>query len=348
MESTIGTSGSQDTDAATSQGKESSVQWLDLLYGHTELQESEGAEADLHKHRSNCTKNPGHVDFIPVAAFNLQHLPDGHRDQDLLDVIKAEADLTVRVDVKLTSPQRQEFWPDSKAPYPYFDLRGSTCTRMGSGRIREIVSYNNGRSQYGDMHELNVTSCTCRRCQGSSTPKIVWWEIVIWTARHVVYDEAEADHTSFRLFYDEDNCPEVILDKVTLGQVFQKEDWSLLRCVTCDDILAAKLCSMIERCNELRDKVYTKYRRTRDEDKLAFIVSHPHGCPKQITIGRWMAKIREDDSHSFITKFTYNVSTCPGSSGAQVNILGYSWKWVDHVHSGALSGLNYSATGLVK
>ncbi|KAH9500263.1 hypothetical protein Btru_073574 [Bulinus truncatus] len=52
-----------------------SEQTVELL-GEHETQVSENGEADLNRLRVDCTKNPGHTNFIPAEAFTLQHLPE--------------------------------------------------------------------------------------------------------------------------------------------------------------------------------------------------------------------------------------------------------------------------------
>ncbi|KAH9487694.1 hypothetical protein Btru_069509 [Bulinus truncatus] len=109
------------------------------LYGDYATQVSEGGEADLHKHLIDCKKNPGHKQFIPFDTFTLNYSPEGHRDNDLFEYIKTTADLTVRVNVKMTSPHRPEFWPNSKVSYPFYNMRGKTNFRTGSGMGGQMV-----------------------------------------------------------------------------------------------------------------------------------------------------------------------------------------------------------------
>ncbi|KAH9498747.1 hypothetical protein Btru_004770 [Bulinus truncatus] len=67
-------------------------------YGKHEMQISEGGEADLHEHLKGCKKNPDHKTFIPITQFAMNHLPDGLKDNDLLELIKVAAELTSKVD----------------------------------------------------------------------------------------------------------------------------------------------------------------------------------------------------------------------------------------------------------
>ncbi|XP_059162169.1 uncharacterized protein LOC131945167 [Physella acuta] len=82
----------------------------DNLYctGTYEVQEClEGQrEVDLHTHHASCTKNPGHQEFVPVNQIIAEHFSPGNHYNDVYDLTKALADLTVRIAVKLTSPDR--------------------------------------------------------------------------------------------------------------------------------------------------------------------------------------------------------------------------------------------------
>ncbi|KAH9508827.1 hypothetical protein Btru_050157 [Bulinus truncatus] len=169
------------------------------------------------------------TEFIPVDTFTLNHLPEGHRDNDLYELIKLTAELTVRVGNEMTSPHRPEFWPGTKVSYPFYNMR----------------------------------------------------------------------------------------DKTKL----KNRKWVVLN----------------------------KYKKSQHVDKLIFIVSHPHGCSKQVSVGHWL----DEYNVAFgFDRFTYTTCTCPGSSGAKVHCVGYEgdgvWGFYQYVHSGSLnSKLNYSGAGHV-
>ena len=167
--------------------------------------------------------------------------------------------------------------------------------------------------------------------------------ICVDTAAHVVFDDIEARHTSCRLFFDDQDSPLVTLDKVSVVGVNIERDSCVLKYETCDVTLGDKLYKMAAHWDDLCNKVNKKYKMRRFTDKLNFIVSHPHGCPKQVSVGQWVDNIKVSQYNKDIdyTKLTYTTSTCPGSSGASVHCPGLA---VDHVHNGALeSGLNYSS-----
>ncbi|KAI8779257.1 hypothetical protein BgiBS90_020239 [Biomphalaria glabrata] len=314
----------------------------DFVKGTHETLVLDNGEADLHKHITVCRKNPGHRDFIPLDNFSLELLPKAHQCHELFKLISAVASLTVRVDVRMVSPNRPQFWPYSEVTYPFYDMRGKTNLRFGSAKVRsvtKVVRTYNGESNL---------RCPCQRCQGSESPSDVWWEIEVISASHVVFDDIEASYTSLRLFYDNQHSQYLTLNKVNMDSSSLPNDWCRLVSVTCDSGLVNQLTASLELYFEQWKKVHEKYQRSRDKDKLTFVVSHPHGCPKQISIGKWTGKYKES-MKKYLNKFTYNASTCPGSSGAPVHCVGYTgWWFCQQVHSGTLNtGLNYCGYGLV-
>ncbi|KAI8780379.1 hypothetical protein BgiBS90_019573, partial [Biomphalaria glabrata] len=316
------------------------------LIGDHETQESEGGEADLHKYLVGCKKNPGHSQFIPVETFTLKHLPEGLQDNDLYEYIKGIADQTVRVDVKMTSPDRPKFWRKTTQPYPFYNIRERRNLRTGSGRVRNVNKFQDGVTQDGGYGPTAYTKCWCRKCEGSNSPSNVWWEFDVYTATHVVFDAIEANHTTLRLFYDREDSKVVIVDKVSVRYVNIEDDRCWLNCVTCDKTFGNKLMEMYKHFENVWGKVWDKYLASRSQHKLTFIVSHPHGCSKQVSVGQWKDKLEVGSK----SQWTYTTCTCPGSSGAYVHCLGYGdWTWPDLFHSGSLkSGLNYSGVGYVE
>ncbi|XP_059149791.1 GTPase IMAP family member 9-like [Physella acuta] len=150
-------------------------------------------------------KNPGHKNFIPVNQLSLEHFPPGYHDNDVYDLTKVLADLTVRIAVKLTSPYRPEFVPGTKDPYPCYNTRGENSLRTGTGRVGEVNKYTKGM----DQTYRTYRTCPCPECDHSDTPSKVWWEVDVVTARHVVFDESEARQSSCRLWFNDDKSPVV-------------------------------------------------------------------------------------------------------------------------------------------
>ncbi|KAK6961001.1 hypothetical protein BgiMline_033671 [Biomphalaria glabrata] len=327
------------------------MDWNTLhVYGEHECQSSEGGK-DLHQYLIGCEKNPGHTQFIPVHLFSLHHLPEDYRDIDLYDMIMAEAQLTVRVDVKIISPNRPQFWPGTEQPYPFFKGRGKKKKRFGSGEI-DVYKYVNGHGYdgHGSRHDIDGNpykgddhSCPCKQCRESKTPSDVWWVIIVRTATHVVFDAVEARQTSLRLFHDKEDSPTTILNGFQIGNANVSHDKCSLSLVTWD-VIGAKLFKMVECLYAKTSRVVLKYRK-RSSEKLNFIVSHPHGCSKQVSLGRWVVneKVSSYNNRYDTTRLTYTTCTCPGSSGASVQCVGVA---NSHYHSGALSGgRNVSGAG---
>ena len=184
-----------------------------------------GPEASESSHAwKNCTKNPGHAKFIPVAEFGLGHLPAEYRCESVLDTITAFSVLTVRLTVKYTSWER----PDG---YTFCDHRGSRQPHDGSGCVRHI------RPGKGP--------CPCSACSASSSPCQEWYKVFVQTACHVVYNLEEAASTTVEFFYDDvmsryDGRVRTLAG-LEVGRKYEKHDNFLLVCPTHDGELAMKI-----------------------------------------------------------------------------------------------------------
>ncbi|KAI8750725.1 STE20 serine/threonine-protein kinase isoform X2, partial [Biomphalaria glabrata] len=297
------------------------------IIGQHDQQISEGGQDYLHGYLDECLRHPGHLDFIPVDTLGLEHLPEDIRDKDLYDLIKAVADLTVRVNVTMTSPLRPMFWSDTKTPYSLYNMRGSQELRTGNGMVQNVV-------------KILAETCPCQKCQLSGDPKPNYWSVGVGTVVSLVYDNIEASHTTCRFFYDTEYSSEIVL-KVEDKNVYKsvENDLSFFYCSTCDETLVDKLEKSLKQLSRLQEWLDLKYRKTRDGHKLMFLVSHPHGCSKRVCLGQWKDKYTKS---VFITKYTYLTSICPGCSGAPVYFLGDR----RYYHSGSLnSGLGYNTNG---
>ncbi|XP_059160311.1 uncharacterized protein LOC131943939 [Physella acuta] len=324
-----------DSDTLNEQDSEEDVSQY-FIGTHEVLECLEGqGEADLNTNLANCKKNPGHAGFIPINKLTLEHFPSGYHDNDLYELIKALADVTVRIAVKFTSLNRPEFVLGTKVPYPCFKGRGNNSLRTGTGRMWGVTKYIEGMDEiYGTYR-----TCPCPECDHSDTPCPVWWKVTVLTARHVVFDSSEAKQSSCRLWFDEDQSPVLNMYGWEVDETYTEEDWCKMYCVTHDAEIGEKLVGMLRRFISLWGKVSIKYESRKEVDKLTVIVSHPHGCSKQVSVGHWVHK--QEMYNTNITRYTYTTCTCPGSSGAEVYRLGCSWS--THPHSGANSdGLNYS------
>ncbi|KAI8779062.1 hypothetical protein BgiBS90_020044, partial [Biomphalaria glabrata] len=280
-----------------------------------------------------CKKNPGHKKFIPTDCFTLNHLPETLQNADIYDLIKNISNLTVQVIVRYVSHCRPNFWPRTTRPFPFYQMIGSSCLRAASGFINEIYKCTNRK-------------CPCQSCQHSDTPSTEYWGILLNTATHVVFDEMEARRTSIILYYDSEETPGISLNNITCVHASTETDLCQLKCVTCDKNLGDKLYQDWKKFYFSWDEVHNKYRESRDVEKACFIVSHPHGCSKQISFGKWYEKIMCNNDYN--CRFTYRTATCPGTSGAIVCVLGYGsefWNQIPHAGTTPTSRLNFSGEG---
>jgi hypothetical protein len=322
--------------------------------GPWEVEVSYGGEADLKEHLTGCEKNRGHLKFISVDTFNADHLPAGC-DKIMVDVVKALADLTVRVSVKYVSDRRPETVRGTSKRYPCYKDRGSNMMRTGTGWVC-------GVRKYPDNTNIYLT-CQCLSCLDSPTPKLKFAHIHIYTAAHVVYDDLEAAQTTCDLFFDQGSTTDVCEGVVTLmGMSFERSDDERdlceIRYVTHDPDLIHTLGKMVDHWNALGNRLRCLYSNLESKkqkmpaeftsiplDTLTIIVSHPHGCSKQVTFGYYDDSRLNEDGY---LPLTYTTATCPGSSGARVLELKrgiWSYWNGDLVHSGACeddTGLNFS------
>ncbi|XP_059139242.1 uncharacterized protein LOC131927552 [Physella acuta] len=279
---------------------------------------------------SRCKKNPGHTNFIPINDFVIDNLPVYYQDNDLFEVIKTIADLTVMLSVRYTSQNRPEFFPNTTIPYPFYDVRGKTMLKFGTGMVSKVLKCD-GKSK------------TCPRHQGDSVRSCEsWWEIEVETAAHVVFDKDEAQCTTCTVDFNCRDSPLVTLDAIDVTNSDVQHDSCRMKCVTHDMKLGEKLLKKLQKFKTLRRKVSNRF-YLNDRENLAIIVSHPHGCHKHVSIGRWITK---EHTESHRSRYVYDTPTCTGSSGAHVYIPSKTVFWFSHIHNGHQEGRgNYCSPG---
>ncbi|KAK6963659.1 hypothetical protein BgiMline_030818 [Biomphalaria glabrata] len=343
--------------------------------GEADVQFSQN-EADLHKHRNDCKKNKSHANFIPINAFTLQHLPEDYRDKDIFDFIKMTAELTVRISTNYVSHKRPEVMPHTTTPYLFWNKRGEYSMASGTGRVCDVKMKSDPRASDDEMYEdlkaveeltdlkriyetcdesdkpheesgwvkvVPPRHCLCENCKQSKEPSREFGWVKIITARHVIFNNKEAENATCRIFFDENECPKTLIYGVKMATLNKPNfDWCWLKCITCDLDLLSKLKDLCDQREELYRKINDRYVKERGGCRLNVIVSHPHGCSKQVSVGEWLDVKLEDDGAW--TQYHYNTATCPGSSGATVIMLGYTGT-DDHVHSGGSKDFNYSGVG---
>ncbi|XP_012936038.1 uncharacterized protein LOC101858702 [Aplysia californica] len=342
--------GSQDSDCGSFEKGDTEDHTLErlrlaaearLTQGVYEVEVSYGGEADLHREKGRCGKNPGHKNFIPSPQFSLTHLPAGFQDKQLLETIGLCAQLTVRLVVNYTSMSRPEFLPNSKSAYPFSRFRGKTVPyRFGSGWLFDAFPR-------GVLGEGKGGECPCSECGQSGKPSSAWYELMFLTALHVVFDSEESKATDVELFYDSDVDRDSTVLKLAGGCVEMADietDGCLLVCWTHDLDLGDKLQALSRQRWDLMREINMRYTRE-ERGGLVVVVSHPHGCSKQVTVG-W-AVDRSD--WTGLEVYRYSADTCPGSSGAGMWPVG----WADPDFSilphskGVSKGVNECSPGVV-
>ncbi|KAI8771501.1 hypothetical protein BgiBS90_028220, partial [Biomphalaria glabrata] len=312
-----------------------------------EIEILESSEADISKLYVDCQKNPGHKKFVPVSRFTIKDLPEGYQDALLCLLVKAVADLTVRIRVDALSPRRPKFWPNTETPYPFHGEKNN-IVRCGSGQITAYKYVNGyGTDGFGNSYHYFLGSrikqpyktCPCEECQQSPEPSTIWWDILVHTATHVVFDHIEARSVMCRLFYDDVNSAPIILANSPVCFANEEHDKTILKFVTCDPLLGGALYKKVKYCFGLWQRIWEKFKY---DDKFIFIVSHPHGFTKQVSFGKLIQEKQEviDYTEDYdLSKLAYTTCTCPGSSGATVHCLGFD---NGHCHSGTFKGTKWN------
>lgn len=227
------------------------------------------------RHRRSTTELYPDKIWITLEDFNLGHLPELYRDSDVLDFIQAQAALTVKMSVSTISEDR----PGSMG------RNNST----GSGLVTEVVRFT----------ENDSTQCRCKECEHSSSPQKIWAQITVETTPGVVYNQEEADHCTCKFFYDESNCTtELSFSAMRMYTFFLDLEpcKRLLVYATHNMNLIQKTESLLRHKMNLYKKIQCKFITTTGSilhvpgsidlnNRLAVIVSHPHGRGKYVTVG---------------------------------------------------------------
>ncbi|CAL1527421.1 unnamed protein product [Lymnaea stagnalis] len=292
----------------------------------------------LHKFYTSCKKNASHEEFMRLQDLTVDEVPK--HDINIVNFIKLTAKLTVRLSVKVNSPARPKEWLNRHEPVPQ---SAPTLPRIGTGFVTNVQMYQNKIG--GDY---NIGPCQCERCNDSKNSRSCDWGIIsLTTAKYVVFDNSEAEETLCRYFYDNKKCPLKILEGWEFESSSMVEDRSILQIKTCDQFILNFFKDALSSWSRDKNEIDRKYSSHRPDKRFTFIVSHPHGCPKYVSLGECINRTVLP-SNRMHTSYTYTTSTCTGCTGAYVHILGVN---VDitrgcHIHLGTNdSGNNYCSIG---
>ncbi|XP_012934879.1 uncharacterized protein LOC106011077 [Aplysia californica] len=301
---------------------------------------SDTPEVDLYKGYWRCQKDPKHDGFIQISKFSKAHLPGPFQDdEDIFRTIEPQAFLTVRLRVYYISTERPKLFPGSSKPYPFANSAGKKVSRVGTGRVDSVYipserwarrgsrerGKTDAKGSNSDVSLLNYDGpCPCHVCRNSTNPAQIWGKVTIVTSTHVLFDQSEVKHSGVALFYDEDTTRAdqvVTLSGHSVGYKSKYKDMCVLYCPTHDLDLLKKLNDALLMYPGYVNRITQKHART--ESSLAFVTSHPHGCSKKVSIGAWTDKEEQGDNETLERiRYTYTASTCHGSSGAPVCLVG--------------------------
>ncbi|XP_059142165.1 uncharacterized protein LOC131929795 isoform X2 [Physella acuta] len=274
-----------------------------------------------------CEKNPSHTNYMPVFDMTLETLPDVVKKQSVVDFLISKSMETVRIVCNRTSEARP-------AGYTFYNYRGKRMFRYGSGRIWSV---------YVDKIKTDIP-CPFEDCTVIDGPHFVHGYLRVHTAMHVVFDDIEAQATTIDFFYDKPDDRSTVITargvKVVKSDV--DGDYCVMDCVTHDVQLCQKLDSIRKTWAhlwpEVKDFLYGK--------DISFVVSHPHGREKQMSIGKCCERNwGKGSGDQGWYKYAFTAATCPGSSGAPVWVPGRDGLFSGYApHSGydKKTGLNIS------
>ena len=280
----------------------------------------------------NCTKNIGHVNFIPAKEFSVEHvdkylpaLPENITKEEIVELVSALYPLTVKIRGTWISDYRP-----SDSHYPLSRHRGTQVNNVGSGWMYFA-------------HTMGVKSSR---------------KLYVYTAKHVIYNQSEAGKCDMILFDDGLTKP-LVLKGWTYVRGDRDEDWSELEfdlaklksSFSENDL--AQLWEKIRRLCERRDNVVERFERKLKADdrpvdhidSLAdspiVVIGYPHARMCYVTGGRLYAKVGEEFTILPSTiSFQYTADTCPGNAGAMVVSVaprGVFKNLKCYLHSGASS-----------
>ncbi|CAL1526611.1 unnamed protein product [Lymnaea stagnalis] len=265
----------------------------------------------------HCQKK--HKDFMSKKELTLSDLPEHMQNEDVFDLIKTTADLTVMV----------TFSDDS-----------DTLKKMGTGWIGHILQYT----------KKDKMKCTCKKCRKS--PNYDWGKITVYTSTDVVPNNSNGKQVVCSIFIDDDEDNVLHLQGCEVEAKFHK---CRIKFKTCNAELLKKLNKLRQKVTELTYKINTKYKDLNDgslisddDERLVIIISYIHGMNRRVSLGSWSHRSAKIDKKNNIeiTKYIYTAPTCLGSTGAYVYILGRAhcgWLY-QHYHVG-VNALNQGFCG---
>jgi len=277
---------------------------------------------------SSCTKDPQHLRFTPVHSFCLDNLPPDVRHAALLNYVKCHEKLVVKIHVSKLSESRPR--KSSKSKFPSSFATGYAWCAI-------------------ERTELSCSLDACRESGESSGHAATFGGILIYTNKHVVFDDYEASHTEVAFSFDDNR---VAAYGIKLRENRQNKDLVSLEVFTHNPDLYHTVGKYTEDVANAWNDIPASIKNT--FKKYAVVISHPHGLDKVISVGNLIMLEKEEDveirseeeeedsvSNTNLRRkptrkvTSYSAATCQGSSGAPVLTGFYQGKPFTHSRTSA-------------
>ena len=211
------------------------------------------------------------------------------RDQTV-GYLKSCIPLAVRVHSKIISHNRPG---TADEPYLFWQYKGSRLPTVGSGFIMSVTKHRNFLLP---------------------TPRPVW-RVHIRTARHVIFDQVEANCCNIVIFDDyDDGRGKETLSGCTFSKADTDMDYCLIYAETNNQYLARRLQKLVEKREEYSKKmVFWNFCCGLGSNGITAVIGHPHGLKKFLSIGA-----SDDQDIVSCQSVNYRAASCVGCSGGVV------------------------------
>ncbi|KAH9500404.1 hypothetical protein Btru_071773 [Bulinus truncatus] len=185
-------------------------------------------------------------------------------DEPLTRALKSQLTNMVQITVGKTSDKRPLVWPVTYAPYPNY--KGDHVARLGLGRIVSVSRF---------TKENKEESLVWNKLR-SKIRSNEWVEVTVWTSRHVVFDDAEAEQTTCTMLTNEDEeRRNVTLKGQVVRMINLMENWTLMICTSDDLSLFNVLKENADQFNNDWLKLMENHKQYKLIKGTGFIVSLP-------------------------------------------------------------------------
>lgn len=214
------------------------------------------------------------------------------------------------------------------------EITVTVCVLL-NGRSQAPIENGSGRILHVEKCINKEKACLCLYCKRSRT-LTKWAMLTIETTPSVF--ESVRDILEIR---GNQEMVSITVDGIELT-VVQTTSFNIVECVTHNTAEVTRFEKASERFASVNQEI-------KKELSLTVVVSHPHGCSKQVSFGYLKHQISMSGfdynteryrDRDYWVKNLYTTQTCPGSSGAYVYTLGDIP--CPRLHSGAYTDLNYA------